>query len=334
MLKNRFPSTIEVSLLMTLVAPYLRNKCRWFCKRGFILLAVSFLLIPSAKSEAFTLDSLWEHIYQNFDFLPEYHLEADILMFLFHKNSFFKERYYLESNTNLEFVFISFRDFLNSVWSFEFQSGMGQTPGNVVFDPMDLNYGIVPSIEFRTPLLNLQTGLNHHCFHEIDRNDFKTVYWNKLFLAVGSKNMRHYDYWQLLSKSDGWNPENRISWYLAWGYYLRKFFGIVNEHTINGVNKYVHDAKIDLRYAFYRRRSWIVNLRGTSQIGYYKNLEGEPKESGGYWRLDLGIESNFRRGKKGGMIFITYTLDDLPKYQGYPRFSKDKLLQFGVRFFI
>lgn len=297
-------------------------------------MAVSFLLAPATRSEAFTLDSLWEYIYQNFEFLPEYHIEADIFMFLFHKNDYFKERYYLESNTNVEFVFISFRDFVYSVWEFKLQSGMGQTPGNVVFDPMDINYGIVPSSEFRIPLMNLQGGLDHSCFHEIDRKDFKTIYWNKLFCAAGSKNMRLYDYWQALTKKDGWTMENRISWYLSWGYYLRKFFGLVGEHSINGENKYLHDTKIDLRYAFYRRRSWIVNLRGASTIGYYKNLEGQPKESGCYWRLDLGIESNFRRGKKGGMFFFTYTLDRLPKYQGYPRFSKDELLQIGVRFFI
>ncbi len=293
-----------------------------------------FLIVPARTSEASKLDSLFTYIYKNFEFLPEYHMEADIFMFALHKNSFFKERYFLENNTNLDFVFISFRDLVYSVWCFEFQTGMGQTPGNVVFDPMDINYGIVPAFEFRLPSLNLQFGLNHHCFHEIDRNDFETVYWNKFFLSAGSKNMRLFDYWYALTKSDGWTQSNRVSWHLSWGYYLRKFFGAVSETSINGQNKYLHDAKIDIRYAFYRRRSWIINVHGTATIGYYKNLAGQPREDGAYYRYDQSLEANFRKGKRGGMFFITHTLDDLPKYQGFPRFSKDKLVQIGVRFFI
>ncbi len=292
------------------------------------------ILLPARNCQAFRIDSLFTYIYKNFDFLPEYHLEADIFMFALHKNAFFKERYYLESNTNLDLVFISFRDLIYSVWCFEFQTGMGQTPGNVVFDPMDINYGIVPAFEFRISPMILQFGLNHHCFHEIDRNEFKTVYWNKFFLSAGSKNMRLFDYWYALTKKEGWTQTNRVSWRLSWGYYLRKFFGAVSETTINGENKYVQDARIDLRYAFYRRRSWIVNARGMATIGYYKNPAGQPEDDGAYWRFDQSLEANFRKGKRGGLFFLTYTLDDLPRYQGYPRFSKDRLLQIGIRFFI
>lgn len=261
-------------------------------------------------------------------------MEADIFMFALHKNPFFKERYCLESNTNLDFVFISFKEMVLSVWCFEFQTGMGQTPGDVVFDPMDINYGIVPAFEFRLSPINLQIGLNHHCFHEIDRNEFKTVYWNKFFISTGSKNGRLFDYWFALTKKEGWTPANRVSWHFSWGYYRRNFFGAISETTINGENKYVHDADIDMRYAFYRRRSWIVNVHGKATIGYWKSQAGEPKDDGAYWRYDLSLENNFRKGKRGGLFFITYTLDDLPKYQGLPRFSKDRLLQIGVRFFI
>jgi len=286
------------------------------------------------QANAFALDSLFDYIYRDFDFLPQYHLTTDIFMFFNHKDSVFRQRYYLETNTNLELELLAFRDIVYSVWCFEFQTGMGQTPGNVVFDPMDINFGIVPAFEVRLQPLNIQAGLNHHCYHEIDRKDFPTVYLNKLFVAAGSKNMRLSDYFALLNQKDGWTVRNRISWYAAWSYYMRKFFGLVSETSINGINKNLLDVTIDARYAFYQRRSWILNLHAITAIGYWKSLQSEPQDDGAYWRLDLGLESNFRRGGKGGMIFLNVTLDDLPKYQGYPRFSKDRLLQLGVRFFI
>jgi hypothetical protein len=258
-------------------------------------------------------------------------------MFFLHKDGYddyFKKRYYLEANTNIEFVFVSYKKFIYSVWDIELQTGMGQTPGNVVFDPKDINFGIVPALEFRFPTVYLQGGLNHHCFHEIDRKDFKTVYWNKLFIAAGSKNMRLYDFWSQLNAEDGWTYANRVSWYATWGYYLRRFFGIVEEGTMNGENYKIHEAAVDVRFAFYQRKSWTLDLRGTTNIGYWRSLPGDLKDNGVFWRNDFSLENNFRRGKQGGMIFITYTLDNLPKYQGFPRFSKDRLLLIGVRFFI
>ncbi len=298
------------------------------------LFSISLVLIPVKNSDASAYDSFWEFIYKNFDVLPEYHIEADIFMFFLHKNGYFKQRYYLENNTNLNFVFLSFRDLIYSVYYFEFQTGMGQTPGNVVFDPMDINFGIVPVVEVRIPSLNFQVGLNHHCFHEIDRKDYPTIYWNKLFLGVGSKNMVLQNFWFNLTQKEGWTYKNRISWYFTWGYFLRKFFGIVNESTINGQNYNVHDFTLDARYAFYTRRSWIFVARSKTLLGWWKDIPEETKKRGAYFRQDLSFEANFKRGRRGAMIFLTYTLDKYPLYHGVPRFSKDQLLQLGFRFFI
>ncbi len=298
-----------------------------------VLLSLCIICLPVKKVNASAYDSFWEMIYENFEFLPEYHIEADIFMFFLHKNSYFKNRYYLENNTDVNFVFLSFKDLVYSVWYFELQTGMGQTPGNVVFDPMDINFGIIPAIEFRIPEMRLQCGLNHHCFHEIDRKDFPTIYWNKLFLVAGSENMHLSDFWQNLLKEDAWNYKNRFSWYVNWGFYLRKFFGLVRETTINGENWNVHDFTMDARFAIYRRRSWIFSTRGKTVIGYWKEQPGELENSGVYWRQDFSLESNFRRGKRGAMIFLTYTLDEYPLFHGMPRLSKDNLLQIGVRFF-
>ena len=59
-----------------------------------------------------------------------------------------------------------------------------------------------------------------------------------------------------------------------------------------------------------------------------------------YWRIDPSLEAFFAKGRAGGMFFLTYTRDDTPLYKNTDktaeirRFSKNGLLQFGVRFFM
>lgn len=301
---------------------------------NIVLAVFCLILFHTQNAHAWRV---WDYIYANFEFLPEFHLDADLFTFFNHKNSYFKTRYYLENNTNLDFVLISYKKIVYSVWDFQFQTGMGQTPGNIVFDPKDISFGIIPAFEFRIPYVNIQFGNDHHCFHEIDTLGFPTVYYNKGFIAAGSKNMRLYDYWTRMNEDGGWTFLNRVSWYCKASYYVKDFFGLIGPWKINGVNPNVFDCMLDMRFAFYMRRSWIFDARGATTIGYFKRQEKDAgiisEEKGTFWRQDFGIESMFRRGKRGGILFATFTLDHLPLYSGNPRFSKDRLLQIGIRFF-
>ncbi|MBN1980719.1 MAG: hypothetical protein JW795_04260 [Chitinivibrionales bacterium] len=282
----------------------------------------------------FQPQTLWRIIDTNFEFLPYYHFDFDLNTFFFHKNEIFKTRYFLENNTNLEFSFISFRDVLYSVWNVQFQNGMGQTPGNIVFDPMDINFGIIPSIEVRLKLVNCVIGLDHHCFHEIDKKEFMTVYYNRPYVMVSSKNMRRFEFWNNLVEKKSWSYSDRLSWAGSFGLYARSFFGLVRPRKINGNNPILWDLQTQLRYAFYNRRSWIFDAISTTTIGYYSDSLSPTVSEGMLWQQISGIEVNFKRGKKGAMFYLQYTLDALPLYQGLPRFSKDQLLQFGIRFFL
>ncbi|MFW6221476.1 MAG: hypothetical protein ACOC4C_03335, partial [Fibrobacterota bacterium] len=284
--------------------------------------------VNSRADDFAVFDTLWNHIYRNFDLLPEYHLEADIFTFFFHKNDHFKQWYFLEANTIPSFSLFSFRDRLYFIWEFDFQFGMGQTPGNIVFDPMDINFGITPILELRFPLYRFQAGLEHKCFHEIDRKEFETVYWNKLILAAGSSNLRQYDFWKSLAQ-DNWEFSDRFSWYVRGGYYLKEFFGLVQSSKLNGQNDRIYDISTDFRYAFYKRRSWNLNGRIKGLLGHGKGN----RDLYLFWRYDFCLESSHRKGERGGMLFLQYTLDKLPLYQGVPRFSKDRLLQVGIRLF-
>jgi hypothetical protein len=52
-----------------------------------------------------------------------------------------------------------------------------------------------------------------------------------------------------------------------------------------------------------------------------------------YWQQQTGVELSFRRGERGALIFLNYIRDDMPRHEGYPRFSKDRLLEFGISLF-
>jgi hypothetical protein len=157
--------------------PYLSRT--WFV---LIVLCASF---SRGESAEFKPSDVWRYFHSNFEYLPEYHFDFDLTTFFFHKSKYFKTRYFLENNTNLEFVLLSFRKNIYSILNVQFQNGMGQTPGNIVFDPMDINFGFSPILELRLKSVNVQIGIDHHCFHEIDKKDFATVYYNKPFLCVG-----------------------------------------------------------------------------------------------------------------------------------------------------
>jgi hypothetical protein len=286
------------------------------------------------KSAVHRWDKIWDRIYDNFDFVPEIYLDIDLSTFMNFKNSEFKERYLLENNTNLDITIFSFRDRFYSLWYVDFQTFFGRKgKDNVIFDPREINFGLVKLYEFRFKPLLFHFGNNHHCFHEIDQKDLPTVYWNRAFIGIGSNNFRQAEYHKGLIKEGKWQLKDRLSWYFSMNLYMREFFGLVEERTINGENKYRSEYDLQLRYAFYRRKSWILNIENDLTVGHWKSLPQEPEETGLYFSNKVSLVSNFRKGKAGWQCFLTFNVDKLPETTGTDRFSKDKLVQLGVKFF-
>lgn len=113
----------------------------------------------------------------------------------------------------------------------------------------------------------------------------------------------------------------------------KEFFGIVDPMKIDGHNHRFGEAYIDSRYAFQKRRSWVFVGTGATRVGLF-SLSGQGTEDlNPYWQMDIGLEAYFCRGKRGAMFYAKYILDHLPKIAGMPDLSKDRLLQFGIKFF-
>ena len=181
-------------------------------------------------------------------------------------------------------------------------------------------------------------GMEHQCVHEVDRKNYPVIYWNAPYIAAASKNFRSNDYWTPLAADSGWKFVNRLGWYLAYVDYMKDGFGIVHPEKLNGFNPYSQEIRGDARFAFYKRRSWVVTVHEQFRFGHYDKTANVVDHGGLYWREDIGLENYFRKGKRGAAFYCKYIMDDLPSIKGLagetlPVFSKDKLLEIGVSFF-
>jgi len=312
-------------------------------RKAFVGLLFVFLIIPASTSGK-SLDSLYESFISNFEFLPEYYTKMDLSTFAFHKSRYFKEEYLAESNTALDFAFLSYRQLLYSVWDFKFKIGLGDKPGNTVFSVLNVYFNIIPTVELRLPAFNIIAGYEHLCVHEVDRKNYPVIYYNAPLIAVGSKNMRMIDYWVPLVAANGWTIKNRIGWYGAYLDYLKDGFGIVNPVNISRYTAYSQELRADTRFAFYQRKSWIFTVHEFLRFGRYDKTAGSVDHGGIFYREEIGCESFFRKGKQGGALYFKFIMDDLPTIKGLadpvtgiqpdlPVFSKDKLVEIGVSFF-
>ena len=310
-----------------------------FCKsRSFL----SFIFLICIASHAITLDSLKEKLLEPFDFLPDYYLRFDMSTFALHQNEFQKRNFLAEPHPELEFCFLSYKDLVTSVWNVDFQFGLGQVPGDVVFTVLNVAFGIEPTIEVRLKKWTLDFGLAHRCIHEVDRSEFPIVYYNRTFLGGASKNYRLNDYWGRLYNDSAYTFKNRFAWSAEGSYYLRDFFGLTSPNKLNGSNSNVWDASVSLRYSIYKRKSWIFVATSQSTLGMFDPTDGFfPSGSVNWYGMQsLGLKAFFSRGKRGACAFVDYHLDKLPVplnqplfTQGKSRFSKDGMLQIGITFF-
>jgi len=208
---------------------------------------------------------------------------------------------------------------------------------NVLFDPLAVNFAFTTIFEFRFRPLMVHVGEDHRCFHEIDRKDFPTVYWNMLYLAACSRTMRMSVFGPQVVGEVEWSAERRFAWYARWGVFLKGFFDLTTDSNVDFENPRIHEAQLWLRYAVLKRRRFVLASLGRTSVGAWKDGD----EVRAYWRQVFGVENSFC-GRMGGVsLFVYYFLDDMPPHQKFqspyhddPRFSKDRLLEIGIRLYL
>jgi len=211
----------------------------------------------------------------------------------------------------------------------ESRLGLGNRHQALLLDPRDIDLNFIPRIEWRPGIrlgdfMLFQLGLDHQCFHEIDRKETPAAYWNKFFLAARSRNWRPDLYWRMLRMKQRWIPADRFAWNLKLGCFPDELFGIVNPSKLSGNHPFKWQIQAKGRGALYGVDHWVLGLSGNANIlSTYDN--------DWYWAQQIGIESVWGRSRGSAALFLTYDFD-VPRQ--VPVFSRDRLLALGFRLVI
>jgi hypothetical protein len=259
-----------------------------------------------------------------FDFFPEYHLNGEAIYFFNHQNQAYRTEYLMETNSDLELDLLSYNHFLYWVWELQNRLGAGRQNQIITFNPYESRYAVNPLLEFRTRPFNFQAGIEHPCFHNIDRLGplGETYYWNKIRINVNTKNFRLGDYRQGLTGEEKGKFISRFSGGIRIGYFLKDLGGLVDTGVLNGGHSYFMDGGGEARYAFYLSRRWIVNAR----LG----IDWKRDRAGNFYQAYVpGLEGHPLFGKGGFAIFVYYNAFD-----NLPLRPRNKLVEFGIRFYL
>jgi hypothetical protein len=224
----------------------------------------------------------------------------------------------MEMSAHVGISLFSINERLHHKWEYHQWSGLGKQNGAILFDPRDASFMANVIQEYRFSFAKLQTGLEHPCFHQIDRKDSPTVYWNKLFIGVESN--RTYGF----QNFDTINAENfyeRFNWQIRWGYFLRNFGDINPDVLIARTLDYKHDLLLNCRYNFFSWRHLFMYIDGNTLLG--------SKKDGTYWSQTFGTELHYRNNRFTSVLFVKYTLDDNVNIV----LGKDRLLQVGFKLY-
>jgi len=254
------------------------------------------------------------------ELVPEFHQTGDARTFFLHKDSAYEYAYFIEMNAIMEAALLSFRDFIYTYWYLFMNAGVGKQNEQVIFDPQDARYALIPTIEVRLKPANFALGLDHFCAHVIDRKG-TSLYWNKGFITAFSKNWRDDKYRAKLQDQHSWDLMSRLAWRGGLGYYIVNGFGSIDDIVVSKGHPFQYELKMNGRYAIYRKSDWFSYTPFTFKIT-------TSQDSDVYVSLKTGITANLCR--PGGIftLFLDYNLVD-----NHPIWAKDGLVEMGIRFY-
>jgi hypothetical protein len=108
----------------------------------------------------------------------------------------------------------------------------------------------------------------------------------------------------------------------------------VEDSNVDYENYRIHEASVNAGYSIYSWRNMVLSVRSGAIAGQWK----EPDRYGGgdefYWRLVNGCKVSVYSGHTGFSIFADVIFDDVPEYPDRMGFSRDRLVEIGMAFFL
>ena len=259
-----------------------------------------------------------------FDFLTEYYFSQDMHAYFGHKNETLRDAYLISGESALEASFVSYDSILHLGAMYSNYIGMGRQNAAILFDPQRVNYALVPFFEFRHGGIFYNAGLDHRCFHLVDRAKGNTIppYWNQIYVKASSANYRFQQMRKGYLLNGRYGYLERLRWSAWAGYFFWKW-GDADPTLISGGHEWSTTAGVDVAYSLYKTKSWLFS--GRNKLVVYGDTTGT-----GYWAGEAGLDADIYSRKHALGFFIDYSYEfprDLP-----PRFSKDRLFSWGFRF--
>jgi hypothetical protein len=256
-------------------------------------------------------------------FAPEHHFSEDLHEYFNYLHKDYSQRYFLENKTYLEAAFFSLSNRFFCFGELEVNVGLGRQSGAILLDPREIDEGFGPMLEYRMPEYTVKCGLDHHCFHQIDRDEWNTLYWNKLFAGFGSANLRDGEFKEYLRRNPSLTWRQRLTWRLDYGYFVHELFGILDTNALSWGNAYIHEIATDCRWAPYI-------YRGYAAVASWHNKVRIDRAGRWLWTEEVRAEAMVIHGAYGLSVYYDWVFLD----QSIPRENRDRLMEAGIRIFM
>jgi hypothetical protein len=280
---------------------------------------IRLLLITALCAPSYSADT---RIVDRINLLSEFHFEQGASAFFNYKNDELREMYFVTANTEFEAMIVSVDKEYHVGILFNNYLGMGKQSATITFDPRDAHYAIVPFFEFRHKNVFYQTGLDHRCFHEIDRMSRPiSPYWNEVYVKALSANYRFKTMKEKYIDEGRDGIVDNLKWHAQAGYFVRKM-GKMDKTLLSGGHPWGGTAGVNIGYSFYKTNSWIFSAR--NDLTAFVDNAWTP-----YWAGDFGIDADVYNRQYSVGFFINYNYE-FPRM--LPLYSKDQLFEWGVRF--
>jgi len=288
----------------------MNTSTRLFCLTAVILCALSY-------ADNDSIDNFWGR----FDFLTEYYATQDVRTFFNHKNDHFHEEYLISTETFFEVMIVSYDTAVHFGMFYMNYLGMGRQSAQILFDPRESHYALTPFFEYRRNDIFYQAGLDHRCFHQVDRKQRPiSPYWNQAYIKASSANYRFKQMKQMYIDKNSDSHLERLRWSAWAGYFIRKFGGM-DVTLLSGGHPWGSTIGTDAAYSFYKTKSWMFS--GRNELVLFADTTGK-----GYWTGMLGVDADIYNRKNSFGFFLYYNYE-FPRM--LPLYSKDQLFDFGMR---
>ncbi len=283
------------------------------------------LAAPGASTPAAPADTV--------QYLSEFSGSGRLLFFTNQRDEFQRERFVTEGAMTLDFSFVSIAEKLSLRSRFTLLADMGSSVAdNLPFSPKETAYDLTPYVEYQREALLCRFGWNHTCQHLIYKDDKSPwyadedrpitpdVYYNRLFLGVGSRAIRPEIMRKTFFREGPDAALPHVLWYLEAGAYIRSLPGMDDE-SLTGGNDWTADLAAEVHVRLLAADRWVLFAKSRTQV--LLDVDDDA-----YSRELVQLEAAFdAKGYGLSLLLGMHVLDE------HPRDSKEGVLEIGIATF-